>query len=211
MDVFAGIGVTLRATDVEIAHRTGRPLQNRNRSIIIRLTSLKAKQSVMKSRAKLKGRGIVIVEDLTLDNAQLFTKVRCLSFVTQAWTLNGNVFGKGQSGQITKVEHEFDLETLRRNLSEQSRRTEQLPHQQDSREPRPTVGNNSGSGAHSELQIKNRRENQVSETGPMTETQRQAHQFQTAVEIHHAASPSHPSVWNDNPLTSTPANRNETK
>ena len=101
------LGYPLQSWEVEVAHRTGKFLPDGNRPIIVRLVSRKTRASIMAKRRKLKGTKIVVAEDLTRENLQLYRRVRDLDCVGQAWTRDGRIFAKCKNNpQVIK---EVDL------------------------------------------------------------------------------------------------------
>ncbi|XP_030832965.1 deleted in malignant brain tumors 1 protein-like [Strongylocentrotus purpuratus] len=105
------LGVTLDPVrDLDRTHRTGRLHDNsepsapgtsltdassarkaRSRPIIVKLTTYRKRREVIYNRKKLKGTGIVIVEDLTVENQKLLSATRKTSGVTAAWSSDGRI------------------------------------------------------------------------------------------------------------------------
>ncbi|GFS05204.1 hypothetical protein ElyMa_001193700 [Elysia marginata] len=121
LDVFSKIGVPTQSQDIDIAHRVGKYQHEKPRQIIVRLSNMKAKINVLKNRYKLKGQGVIVVEDLTTQNTRLFTDIRRLSFVTQAWTKDGTVFAKGTEGHVVRVDHNYEVDKLKGLLTRQAK------------------------------------------------------------------------------------------
>ena len=129
------LGVTLDPIkDIDRSHRTGSPREptsasssgqpsdgasshnQRPRPIIMKLTSYRKRREIIQNRKKLKGTGIVIVEDLTLKNQKLLTVTRSSSKVISAWSSDGRIIALiGASGgkNITKlITREEDLKKI---------------------------------------------------------------------------------------------------
>lgn len=97
------LGVSVQGKDIDIAHRTGRPVPGKPRQIIVKFMSRKMKEAVMRDRRKLKGSGIVIAEDLTATNAQLYATCRRDPQFSAVWTKNGRTIALGHNGKIETV------------------------------------------------------------------------------------------------------------
>ena len=84
----------LASTDVDRAHRVGRPKPNKHRAIIVRLQAHRHKIAILKNRKCLKGTNFFVNEDLTNENQKLFYQARKLEKVKSAWTKDGKIFVK---------------------------------------------------------------------------------------------------------------------
>ena len=62
------IGIPTKASDIEVAHRTGKRSSTGPRPILVRFFDRKKRDSIISSRRNLKNKGIVIGEDLTYAN-----------------------------------------------------------------------------------------------------------------------------------------------
>ena len=62
------LGIPTKASDIEVAHRTGQRSNTRPRPILVRFFDRKKRDSIISSRRNLKNKGIVIGEDLTYAN-----------------------------------------------------------------------------------------------------------------------------------------------
>ncbi|GFS24515.1 SH3 domain protein, partial [Elysia marginata] len=117
IEIASSIDVTLNPVDIDIAHRVGKPTGNKNRPIIVRPMHLKTKSALFQNRRKLKGRPIVLVEDLTYDltyeNARLLNQVRGFSFVERSWSMGGVVYAKSSQGKIVRVNAHDNEHSLR--------------------------------------------------------------------------------------------------
>ena len=90
-------------SDIEIAHRVGRFSSDRDRAIIVRFISRKAKADVIYHRRSLKGSGISIAEDLTTKNVRRLTQLKDLDCVTQSWSYDGKLFAKNSQNAVREV------------------------------------------------------------------------------------------------------------
>ncbi|GFS24935.1 hypothetical protein ElyMa_007015000 [Elysia marginata] len=113
IEIASSIDVTLNPVDIDIAHRVGKPTDNKNRPIIVRLMHLKTKSALFQNRRKLKGRPIVLVEDLIYENARLLNQVRGFSFVERSWSMGGVVYAKSPQGKIVRVNAHDNEHSLR--------------------------------------------------------------------------------------------------
>lgn len=102
------IGVQLSPRDIDRSHRIGKPpgqqkryvdalRSNTSRSdpprpIIVKFTSYKPKQVLIKERRKLKGTRTIIVEDLTATNAKLLTAAHKHTKTCHTWSVDGRIF-----------------------------------------------------------------------------------------------------------------------
>lgn len=90
----------IQTSDIDIAHRLGKKLPNKQRTVIVKFLSRRHKFQCMKDRkTKLSGTGIYIVEDLTKMNQSVFTAARNHPEVETCWTRNGQVVIKWRANQ----------------------------------------------------------------------------------------------------------------
>ena len=82
---------------------SGRRQDNRGRPIIIKLASYRVRQSILKSRRRLKNTGISINEDLTKPNYDILKQTRSSSNVTAAWSQDGRIFVALASNSGTNI------------------------------------------------------------------------------------------------------------
>ena len=121
-DVAQQIGVTINTSDIDRSHRlmpkpggapgnsqgsyanvsrNGKPVHP---PIIVKFTSYKPRSRMIKERRLLKGKGIIIVEDLTKKNSNLLQQTSRKANVKASWTVDGRVFAlvKSTDGQDRK-------------------------------------------------------------------------------------------------------------
>ena len=112
------VGIPITASDIEVAHRTGQRSSTRARPIVVRFFDRKKRDSVITSRRNLKNKGIVIGEDLTYANYQVFRKASEHSATMSVWSSNGKILAKVKNGRIVRVNIHTDLyEAFRRAMS----------------------------------------------------------------------------------------------
>ncbi|KAH3802154.1 hypothetical protein DPMN_155825 [Dreissena polymorpha] len=88
------LNVHLEYKDIEIAHRLGKYIPNKNRAVIVKFVRRQTKIDVMKRAKQLKGTGIYINEDLTKINAEVLASLRLKepSHFERAWSHEGKLF-----------------------------------------------------------------------------------------------------------------------
>ena len=112
------VGILITASDIEVAHRTGQHHSTRARPILVRFFDHKKRDSVIISQCSLKNKGIVIGEDLTHANYQVFRKVSEHSSTMLVWSSNGKILAKVKNSRIVRVNIHTDLdEAFRRAMS----------------------------------------------------------------------------------------------
>ena len=72
------ISIPTKASDIEVAHQTGKHSSTRSRPILIRFFDWKKRDNIISSRRNLKNKGIVIGENLTYANYQVSKKAKIL-------------------------------------------------------------------------------------------------------------------------------------
>ena len=111
-------GIPITASDIEVAHRTGQRSSTRARPILLRFFDRKKRDSVIISRRNLNNKGIVIGEDLTYANYQVFRKASEHSATMSVWSSNGKILAKVKNSRIVRVNIHTDLdEAFRRAMS----------------------------------------------------------------------------------------------
>ena len=105
-------------TDIERSHRLGRRREdNRNRPIIMRFTSDRRRDTIIRCRGNLKKhntaqRAVYVNEDLTAFRAKLAFDARQLKKrkrVTDTWTFNGKVVVKDLHNKIHEIKYADDM------------------------------------------------------------------------------------------------------
>ena len=104
------VGIPITASDIEVAHRTGQRSSTRARPILVRFFDRKKRDSVIISWRNLKNKGIVIGEDLTYANYQVFRKASEHSATMSVWSSNGKILAKVKNGRNVRVNIHTDLD-----------------------------------------------------------------------------------------------------
>lgn len=94
------LGVNVHQSDISVAHRLQAGKDNRERAIQVKFTRREVKMEVMRNRKKLKGTGVVLVEDLCSPYLRLFHTLRDLVGKGNVWTWEGKILCK--VGGVTK-------------------------------------------------------------------------------------------------------------
>lgn len=108
--------VDVNSSDIDCCYRVRRNTNRRdssgggdgkNRAVLVRFTSYRAKLAVMKNRKNLKGSGYVLYEDLTKDNHRLYRD--CVEKLDRrrVWTKEGKVYVRvdGTVHRVKNSEH----------------------------------------------------------------------------------------------------------
>lgn len=101
------LGVVVKETDLEAAHRVGRPVANSSkpRPIIVRFCSRRLREKVMANKKKLKGKKISVTEDLTVANYKLEREAYKHSASIATWSRNGKIFAKLKNGKTVNLKY----------------------------------------------------------------------------------------------------------
>ncbi|XP_078580526.1 uncharacterized protein LOC144872269 [Branchiostoma floridae x Branchiostoma japonicum] len=93
------LNVDMKASDIDIAHRVGRP-RDGAQPIIVKFSNYAKRSQVYMSKKQLKGKRnamdkpFVIRENLTKQNLELFNCVKRLPRVISVWTRDGKIYAK---------------------------------------------------------------------------------------------------------------------
>ena len=120
VDIFCQkLQVKTEVSDIEIAHRTGKPGSgDKPRPILVRLFDRKKRDEILANRKKMKNKGLVIAEDLTFANYRVYSAAAKHSACMNAWTSNGKIFAKMKNGQVLKLDMHTDVsETFKRAMN----------------------------------------------------------------------------------------------
>ena len=116
--VSSKLDIPITRNDIDRSHRTGKHLRDskHHRSIIVKFCSYRKRSEIIRARKKLKNTGITIQEDLTPQNAELYTKTYKNPKVKAAWTHDGKIIASIQAGggkTVTKmINSDKDLRSL---------------------------------------------------------------------------------------------------
>ena len=106
--VKAELNYELKPSDISIAHRLGAKTPGKERSVIVKFVSRTVRNEVVKRRKALKGKPVVISDDLSPYYQGLFTKLRDKVGKKNVWSSGSQIFVKTQEG-IKRVNSEnFD-------------------------------------------------------------------------------------------------------
>ena len=89
-------------TDIVEAHRVGIKRGERPRGIIVRMSSLAVKKTVLPKRRALKGSGIVFAEDLCRDMQLTLNRVQEDKRLMNTWASDGKIFATLRNQQNAK-------------------------------------------------------------------------------------------------------------
>ena len=111
------LGLAIPIEHIQRSHRVGprintrvtRQNQTRPRPIIFRFRDYRSRQSVFRTKRKLKGAGISITENLTKKRMDLYKLASARFGQGQVWTIEGRVTTK-INNKITVISSEADLE-----------------------------------------------------------------------------------------------------
>jgi hypothetical protein len=78
-------------TDLSRSHRLGKKVEGKTRPIIARFVSYRSKGDIYKNKKKLKGKGIVITENLTKKRYELYKMCKTRFGPDKCWTLDGKI------------------------------------------------------------------------------------------------------------------------
>lgn len=104
------LDLQIHPKDIDIAHRLGQFNQKRPRNIICKFVRRTSKLAVVASRKQLKGKGIVICEDLTPYNQHLLTQAFQTKGIQNTWSVNGKLMVKRNDGKTARISCEYDIE-----------------------------------------------------------------------------------------------------
>ena len=99
------LDIELQDMDIDRTHRIGRA-SDKPRSILVKFTSYRARNILIKQRRKLKGSKISIHEDLTKRNQELLMKTSKQLGVVSTWSQDGRVYASVMTstpGKLAKV------------------------------------------------------------------------------------------------------------
>ena len=119
-------GVTLTKSEIEVSHRVGRKdMQQRPRQIIVKLSQLKKRQEMYRSRNQLKSASntledaIFFNEDLTTTRSEIAHRARKLKQskrITDTWTVNGAILLRDLRGTIVKIVTPKEMDDFENNI-----------------------------------------------------------------------------------------------
>jgi predicted nuclease with TOPRIM domain len=105
------VGVRTVPQDVEVAHRTGK-MGDKARPVLVRFFDRKKRDEILRNRRKLKGKGVVVDEDLTVQNYKLLRKAQEHSLSLAVWSANGKILAKLKNGRTLRLSIHSDIEAV---------------------------------------------------------------------------------------------------
>lgn len=119
------MGVDLSSRDIDRSHRIGQPGRKAHRDIIVKLTSYRARESLLKNRKNLKTselHGVFIYEDLTKKRSAILYQARQLVKLRNpklmgAWSSDGKLLVKDLNGKVCKISSMEDLEAYKTGMT----------------------------------------------------------------------------------------------
>ncbi len=121
-DIFTNqVKVATEVREVEVAHRTGQPSGSKPRPILIRFFDRKKRDQILANKKNLKGKGIVVGEDLSHASYRVFRDAMQHSARLSVWSVNGNIMAKLKNGKVIKLDIHTDVnQTFRRAMARQA-------------------------------------------------------------------------------------------
>ena len=129
MQVTTAIGSDIALCDIDRCHRLGRPRTTtsgnqmaRPRDIIIKFTSFRARQKVLKNKSKLRASGftnVYVNENLKATRVNIFFQTRKLvkdKLIHSTWTSDGTIIVKDKHLKIHRLESHRDLERFKSSM-----------------------------------------------------------------------------------------------
>ena len=106
------LGCDIRERDIAIAHRLNKKREGKERSIIVRFVRRMDRNTVIRHRRALKGKPIVIVDDLSPFFTKLFFDFKDILGQNNVWSVEGHIFVKIR-GRVSKVGRDNREQLLR--------------------------------------------------------------------------------------------------
>ena len=114
--------------DIDRSHRLGKPRRSNGqtvkpRDIIIKFTSYRARQKLLKNKSKLRSKGfnnVFVNENLTAIRDNIFYETRKLArnkLIDSTWTSDGTIIVKDKHLKVHRLESYRDLELLKSSVS----------------------------------------------------------------------------------------------
>ncbi|WP_419624099.1 hypothetical protein [Thiolapillus sp.] len=104
-DIFSEkVAVAINKSDIEVAHRSGPTSSTNPRPILVRFFDRKKRDEILSNRRRLKGKGVVIGEDMTPATYKIYRDASKHSARANVWTSNGTVIAKLKNGRTLKLD-----------------------------------------------------------------------------------------------------------
>ena len=105
------VGVQTGPEDIEVAHRAGR-LGDKPRPVLVRFFDRKKRDLILQNTRKLKGKNVVIDDDLTFLNYKLLRTAQSNTATMSVWSSNGKVLAKLKNGQTVRLTIHSDVDLV---------------------------------------------------------------------------------------------------
>ena len=109
------MGVSISPSEIDRSHRLGKPSDRQTRDVLVKFTSYRAREGLMKNRRNLKTselRGVYVNEDFTKVRSKLLYEARkCVKAnkLLGAWSSDGRILVKNKKETINVVTCEEDI------------------------------------------------------------------------------------------------------
>ncbi|KAK5638766.1 hypothetical protein RI129_013061 [Pyrocoelia pectoralis] len=85
------MNIKVASNDIERIHRVGQAVPNKPRPVIIKFSNYKTRQTVLRNRRRLKGTGLLLQEDLTIDRLNMLKTAQQKWGLRNVWTQDGMI------------------------------------------------------------------------------------------------------------------------
>ena len=115
MEIAGALHVDIRGYDIDRSHRVGKADKIKNRDILVKFATYRARQRLYDTRANLKKtafNGVFINEDLTKSRSKLLWEARQKvkgNFLWGAWSSDGRLFIKDTKDKVYKLTCSSDI------------------------------------------------------------------------------------------------------
>ena len=128
MDLATRMSVSLKAEDIDRAHRVGKPRSGpnqRDRELIVKFTNYSARLNFIKGRKQLKesGANIFISEDLTATRKTTFYECRQFlkaKVISKAYSMDGNIYIVDNNNIKSRIRSTSELSTYKSQIKPKS-------------------------------------------------------------------------------------------
>ena len=106
------LNVKISPRDLAAAHRLPAKDTSKPKPVIVRLRDRAHKEEILRERKRLRGKGISIGEDMTIDNVKLVNRAQNSEIFESVWFWNGKVHAKDKRGRHTILDLYQDFGNL---------------------------------------------------------------------------------------------------
>lgn len=93
------LGIRIGPNDIAASHRLPSRNPDKPKPIIVRLRDRALKEAIINERKRLRGKGVSINEDMTVDNVKLINRAQNSGIFDSVWFWNGKVHAKDKRGR----------------------------------------------------------------------------------------------------------------